>query len=919
MKQKWKGKIWSILLSAAMVLGSIGVMPMTAKANPIAAGVNFSTYCLIPDDILQAEGITNFNEALGGYHLDYWVVDADLNPVNGDGYAGTTDASGAKSVFLENLDDTYKIKCIVYCPGRPYHSGTKTTSRYDNQGTDPIRETEAFSGEIREAIENEQPFYLDLSQDLVGYVLEITLGSANGGGGGEGGGGQPGPNLPRAQATVNYTATGSCNTERGNDPSDATILMGAGHGNQAIMDFDIYPSTQNVARNLQFEQVNQRYAETVNVNAPYNDGGTPNDPSDDTVTFYFGSSVISKYTQIRVTSKANANDAGTTVTLGANDLIDLKNQIDVVKAYTELLIWNELTIRKGAIYDVEVTVAPAVRDYDNLANSEIQIGNFGWYFDPQYEGSDDYVGGGTLDFISFDWVDLDNPNRPKSYTKADLEKPRSALSFIEEEASGMSGRRSGLAVLPSGGDLTLKLNPDPGKQLVEFTCNGFPFETGENISVYTFEIGQGNFHLGAKFEEVDDEVATEAEGITGGSVNIGDLALEAGTALLSVTDASSATQSVKSAAEDEMAFVAAITNPATVLTDYANSKGMQVADVLNISLDNVIYRGSRDLNEAWRIPLGADDPLDNPVHVDLALDGDIASLIGSNDVKILSIDPDGNAMELEGGFDPENNVLFFETDYFSTIAIATVGADDHLQEQIDLLNNLYNTLFGRGGDEAGMQYWLDGLQSHLFDGANLIYGFFNSDEFLAKELTNEQFVDFLYQGILGRSADEEGKAHWLAQLEGGATRNEIIGGFINTPEFQAYCGAAGILPGKTFPDGTPYRSEYRFIIEHFYATSLGRTPDPEGIEYWVEKMNVGGYTLEDVLFGFLHSVEYQAFEYTDDQYVTSLYSVCIGREPDTEGKAYWLEQLAGGASRDDVARGFLYSQEFQNMLDSLDL
>ncbi|MCR5425456.1 MAG: DUF4214 domain-containing protein [Lachnospiraceae bacterium] len=915
MKQRWKGKIWSILLSAAMVLGCIGVMPMTAKAdNGYSVTFNLSFDGTVPEvsEIGSCEFLISFapdTNAEPGRTLNINMKGTKPGAAYGDNdFYG----NGSQSYVVDGLIDSDIVTIYVVT------SDTYDGNNYDVTVNGAAERPMPLTGQSDHTISKTVgQLTQNGTQTTVNLALRF-LGGNGGGGGGEGGGGQPGPNLPYAQATVNYTATGSCNTERDNDPSDATIRMGVGHGNQAVMDFEIYSNTSDVARNLQFEQVGQRFADQVNVNAPYDDGGTPNDSTDDTVTFYFGSTVTSKYTQIRVTSKADANDAGTTVTLGANQMIDLKNQIDVVKAYTELLIWNELTIAKGAIYDVEVTVAPAVRDEETLANSEIQIGNFGWFFDAQHEGTDDYVGGGTLDFISFDWVDLDNPTRAKSYTKADLEKPRTALSFIEEE-TGMSGRKSGNAVLPSGGDLTLKLNPEPGKQLVEFTCNGFPFETGDNISEYTFEIGQGNFHLGAKFEEVDDEVATEAEGITGGSVDIGNLALNAGTALLSVTDASSAAQSVKGASEDETAFVAAITNPAVVLTEYAESQGMQVADVLSISLDNVIYRGSMDLNDAWRIPLGADDPLDNPVHVDLDLDEDIASLIGSNDVTILSIGPDGNVMELEGGFDPEHSVLSFDTDYFSTIAIATVGADDHLQEQIDLLNNLYNTLFGRGGDDAGMQYWLDGLQSHLFDGANLIYGFFNSDEFLAKELTNEEFVDFLYQGILGRSADEKGKADWLAQLEGGATRNEIIGGFINTPEFQAYCGAAGILPGKTFPDGKPYRSEYRYIIEHFYATSLGRTPDSEGIEYWVEKMNVGGYTLEDVLFGFLHSVEYQAFEYTDDQYVTSLYSVCIGREPDTEGKAYWLEQLAGGASRDDVARGFLYSQEFQNMLDSLGL
>ncbi|MBR6326552.1 MAG: DUF4214 domain-containing protein, partial [Lachnospiraceae bacterium] len=404
-----------------------------------------------------------------------------------------------------------------------------------------------------------------------------------------------------------------------------------------------------------------------------------------------------------------------------------------------------------------------------------------------------------------------------------------------------------------------------------------------------------------------------------GSVDIGNLALEAGTALLSVTDASSAAQSVKGAAEDEMAFVAASTNPAVVLTDYANSQGMQVADVLNISLDNVIYRGSRDLNDAWRIPLGADDPLDNPVHVDLELDGDIASSIDSNDVKILSIDPDGNVMELEGGFDPEKNVLFFDTDYFSTIAIATGGADDHLQDQINLLNHLYDTLLGRTGDEGGMNNWIDQLQAHTLDGANLIYGFLNSPEFQAKEMTDAEYVRMLYEALLGRTPSDEEVAGWVTQLEAGKTRLALSAGFVNSPEFKALYESIGVVPGKMFEDGTPYNAAYRLLIEHFYAASLGREPDESGINDWVERMNAQDLSIEGLLLGFLNSPEYLGFELTDEQFVDNMYLVCIGREPDAAGKATWLADLAAGVTRDNIARGFLGSKEFGEILDSLGL
>src|SRR5690606_6409965 len=48
------------------------------------------------------------------------------------------------------------------------------------------------------------------------------------------------------------------------------------------------------------------------------------------------------------------------------------------------------------------------------------------------------------------------------------------------------------------------------------------------------------------------------------------------------------------------------------------------------------------------------------------------------------------------------------------------------------------------------------------------------------------FVDLLYQNVLGRAAEEAGRARWVSLLEGQTmTRDEVVLGFSNSAEFIA--------------------------------------------------------------------------------------------------------------------------------------
>ena len=96
---------------------------------------------------------------------------------------------------------------------------------------------------------------------------------------------------------------------------------------------------------------------------------------------------------------------------------------------------------------------------------------------------------------------------------------------------------------------------------------------------------------------------------------------------------------------------------------------------------------------------------------------------------------------------------------------------------------LYQAAFDRTPDTVGLASNVglvdDGM--NLYDMAN---AFAQSAEFLSTygTTTNEQYVNTLYNNVLGRDADPAGLAGWLDTLESGHDRGFVLVGFSESPE-----------------------------------------------------------------------------------------------------------------------------------------
>ena len=99
---------------------------------------------------------------------------------------------------------------------------------------------------------------------------------------------------------------------------------------------------------------------------------------------------------------------------------------------------------------------------------------------------------------------------------------------------------------------------------------------------------------------------------------------------------------------------------------------------------------------------------------------------------------------------------------------------------------LYNAAFKRFPDAEGLEYWISKNSSGENSKRVVAESFLISEEFKSlygESVTNQQFVETLYNNILGRLPDQSGLDYWMGQLNNGVeTRYELLLGFAESIE-----------------------------------------------------------------------------------------------------------------------------------------
>jgi hypothetical protein len=195
------------------------------------------------------------------------------------------------------------------------------------------------------------------------------------------------------------------------------------------------------------------------------------------------------------------------------------------------------------------------------------------------------------------------------------------------------------------------------------------------------------------------------------------------------------------------------------------------------------------------------------------------------------------------------------------------------------VGNLYSLLLGRAADPSG-SYWV-GLLDEGASPGSVIVAIENTPEYLGIGVTG------IYRQYLSRTPDSGGLSYWVSQLQGGETIEQVIQGFISSPEFFQAQGH-GANSG---------------LVTAFYQDVLNRAPDPTGSNFWVNALNTGAVSPAGMAWGFLTSQEYR------NNLVDSYYQEFLLRNAGAGGLAYWTGRMAAGITDQQVLAAILGAPE----------
>lgn len=293
---------------------------------------------------------------------------------------------------------------------------------------------------------------------------------------------------------------------------------------------------------------------------------------------------------------------------------------------------------------------------------------------------------------------------------------------------------------------------------------------------------------------------------------------------------------------------------------------------------------------------------------------EIVFRIGSED--LFDIDMVGQYTIVISGLSDRNNQdveISFQTDFFS---VESNDFDDlDFTQTKAFVERMYKVALNREAENRGLNDWNNKLLTKKTDAAGVAQGFICSQEFLNRNLNDNDYIDTLYRTFFDREADREGKNYWLHYLKNNNNRMHVLCGFVNSQEFSNLCDQFGIARGTMQENGKSiYNPGVRNFVVRMYTKALRRNGETMGIEDWTNRINTRVMTPEAVAKSFFISEEFVNQNLSDEEYVETLYQTFMNRASDSSGRDYWVACLRDGMSRDKVLEGFSRSNEFKNIM-----
>ena len=152
-------------------------------------------------------------------------------------------------------------------------------------------------------------------------------------------------------------------------------------------------------------------------------------------------------------------------------------------------------------------------------------------------------------------------------------------------------------------------------------------------------------------------------------------------------------------------------------------------------------------------------------------------------------------------------------------------------------------MLGRPAEADGLDAWTDRLVSGAEQGAKVAQGFFDSEEFKARNVSDTEYLQICTRTCLNREADDQGLSEWQAVLDSGLSRLFVFRGFVESDEFTKICQSYGIQRGNAQLTAPMDQNEdVTKFVARCYRLCLGREADADGLNAWCSQLLSGANT-----------------------------------------------------------------------------
>lgn len=349
------------------------------------------------------------------------------------------------------------------------------------------------------------------------------------------------------------------------------------------------------------------------------------------------------------------------------------------------------------------------------------------------------------------------------------------------------------------------------------------------------------------------------------------------------------------------------------------------------ALGNVVLD---DQGDPEQVPVYELDDYLNPVRI-IDSAADLFLAIGGGDGNdhlrnrdyTFSSDNFGGTRQITGAFMgfSGDDVLYSEN-VFTPMLMGGSGDDSYILENVSDGNAVFVQIVENGGDANDTVISYENDWAYAFDiaGQHLILS--NSTQsdvvvfwnyYLADAKIENFWFDFDGDGLNEHySFDEFTAKVKSAGFWQGSLAPEELGISQPTMSDLSQAIAEAITLSDKIEDFRAADEGVALSIARLYQASFDRSPDLEGLNYWVDQWEVEHFNLSQIADGFYSSTEFaQSYGNLDNVgFTTLLYNNVLDRVPDEPGLDYWVNDLVNGATRAEVLVGF--SESLENKINT---